>query len=256
MKTKMFAVFALMLLMFSLMGTAVLAQENTVGSKALEVSNNQSQASTSVFWDKVRLAFTFNDEKKAEINLKIADKRAEKAGQLLEKNMTEEAQKYVEKHDKAINDSEENFDNIATNGDNESVLNALRATVKMQYLLDLHKEKFITVHSEILERQSERMDESKLNHLESAFSKIENKSDEAEARIAQKQENLIARYKVLTGASDEEVQSILDGFRAEFKDTAQQREDRIHEKETSIQNNKDNMNQRFEHNKGLGNKSK
>jgi len=255
MKTKIFAVFALMLLMFSLMGTAVLAKENTVGSKTLEVSNDKSQTSTSVFWDKVRLAFTSNNEKKAEINLKIADKRAEKAGQLLEENMTEEAQKYVEKHDKAINDSEENFDKIATNGDNESVLNALKATVKMQYLLDLHKEKFVTVHSGILERQSERMDENKLNHLEGAFSKIENKSGEAEARIAQKQENLIARYKVLTGASDEEVQSILDGFRAEFEDTVQQRHDRIQEKETSIKNNKDKIDHRFKSNKSLGNKS-
>lgn len=244
-----------MLLMFSFMGTSVFAQENTTGLKALEVSSNQSKASTNVFWDKVKLAFTFKDEKKAEINLKIADKRAEKAGQLLENDMPEEAQKYVEKHNEAINNSEKNLDDVATNGNNESVLNALRATVKMQYLLGLHKEKFVTVHSDILERQSERMNESKLNHLESVFSKIENKSNEAEARIAQRQENLIARYKILTGASDEEVQSLLDGFKAEFNDTAQQRNDRIHEKEISIQNNKDKINHRLKSNKSLGNKS-
>lgn len=247
MKSKIFTVFTLAILMFSLMGTFVLAEEDDVfNSKALNLANDESKASTNVFWERVRIMFTFNKEKKAEIALKIADKRALKVGQLLEEGMPEKARKYVEKHREAVEEAEDNFEDIANNGDEESVLNALKATVRMQYRFDLHKEKFLDIFSKILERQSEIMNEEGLAHIIDVFSNIEAKSEEAENRIEQKQDNFIARYKIITGATEEEIEALLDGFESEFEEAKEQRQERIQERENSIEDRKNRIKERIQ----------
>ena len=59
------------------------------------------------------------------------------------------------------------------------------------------------------------MSEEKLTRLTESFSKIETRNSEAQDRIEQKQENLIARYKILTGATDAEIDALMAELEAE-----------------------------------------
>jgi len=233
MKGKIFTIFALAILMFSLMGTFALAEEHPTVA--------QEDEPTGVFWDKVQRAFTFNKEKKSEISLRIADKHALRAGKLVEKGDRVKSLESIEEHGKEVEKAEEHFDDVATDGDEESVKRALRATVRMQERLQIHKEKFIAVHSRILERQSDRISKERLDNLNEIFSKVEDRTAEAEARIAQKQENLIARYKVLTGATDEEVEALMEEFRAEFAEMREKRIERIREQKDTIRIQRDKI---------------
>jgi len=249
MKTKLLAVLVTAVLMFSLIGTFVLANNNDEDDSGLNIAgqvSDDSAESTNVFLDTIKMKTTFNKEKKAEIAMKIADKRALKAGQFAEKGKHEKAKELVEKHKQAMENAEEAFDELAVNGNEEDVKKALKATVRMQVKLDAHKEKYTSVHSKILERQSDKMDEEKLAHLEEVFSKIEERWAVAEERIAQKQENLISRYKVLTEATDEEIAQMLEDFKAEFQqETEEGRQARIQEKEELIKQQKEDIRERI-----------
>lgn len=99
----------------------------------------------------------------------------------------------------------------------EGIKNALRATIIAEKKLEVRKEKVAGEHSKILERQKERMSEEKIARLNEKFSKIETQTEKAQARIDQKQENLIARYKLLTGATDEEVEALMNELEAEVE---------------------------------------
>ena len=180
MNTKILSIFLMSILMLSLMGTFVLAghekgPKSQVGDKALNVASEKSKASKSAFWD--------------ELKIKLADKKLKRA--------------------------EKNLDKIAVDGDEKGIKNALRATIMMEKKLESHKEKFVEVHSGILEKQKTKMSEEKLTRLTESFSKIETRNSEAQDRIEQKQENLIARYKILTGATDAEIDALMAELEAE-----------------------------------------
>ena len=204
------------------MGTIVLAEsdkgpKSQVGDKALNVASEKSKASTSVFWDNVMLKLASKNEKKAEIALKIAEKKAAHSEDLAEKGKSEEAKEKAEEHKEALDKAEKYLDKVAVDGDVNEVKNALRATIMMEKKLEAHRDKFVEGHSKILERQKARMSEEKITHLTEVFSKIETRTAEAKDRIEQKQENLIARYKILTGATDEEVDALMAELEAEVE---------------------------------------
>jgi len=116
-----------------------------------------------------------------------------------------------------LNKQKRDLKKIDVGGDEKEIRNALRATIVMEKKLEAHKEKFIEGHSKILERQSLKMGEEKIDRLSETFSKIEVRTEEAKDRIEQKQGNLIARYKILTGATDEKVDAFMDELEAEAK---------------------------------------
>ena len=223
---KIFGIFVMSILLLSVMSVGILAQE--------EGSEEINSESTNVFWEKVQLGVTSDNQKKVDLALKIADKRAIKAGKFSEEGKKDKAKLVLKEHEQAVEKAEKYFDEIAQDGSAEEIENALKATVKMQMALQLHKEKFVTIHSRILERQAEKMTEEKIAHLNEIFSKVDDRTTLAEERILQKQENLIARYKVLTGATDEEVETLMNGFRAEFQELMEQRKERITEKQRFI----------------------
>ncbi|MDP2672784.1 MAG: hypothetical protein Q8O84_03150 [Nanoarchaeota archaeon] len=117
----------------------------------------------------------------------------------------------------ALNKQKRELNQIDVDGDVNEIRNALRATIMMEKKLEAHKEKFVEGHSKIVERQGSKMSEEKIARLNEAFSKIEVRTSEAQDRIDKKQENLIARYKILTGATDEEVDALMDELEAEVE---------------------------------------
>jgi len=75
MKTKLLAVLVTAVLMFSLIGTFVLANNNDEDDSGLNIAgqvSDDSAESTNVFLDTIKMKTTFNKEKKAEIAMKTA----------------------------------------------------------------------------------------------------------------------------------------------------------------------------------------
>ena len=137
MKTKIFTMFAMVMLMVSLMGTFILAnhESTTISNDDFALTDDEPITSTNTFGDSMNLWIAKNPERKAEIKMKIARKRMLKAGELEEKGEHEKAKEFIKKHEQALDESEEHFNDIATDGNAEEVRKAMKLTFIQIYRL-------------------------------------------------------------------------------------------------------------------------
>ena len=183
------------LLMFSLVGTFVLAEDEIVLGEELTrdliISPEPiaEDSSTNVFMDQVKRRFSFNAEKKAEYSLRIAERRMLSAGEFSAEGKYEQAENMVAKHEAAMERAEAYFDEVETNGDVDKAKIAVAKTIFMQNRIEANKERALDMKARILENHVDEMDEEQLAHLEEVFSRIEDRADESQAKIEQRKEN-------------------------------------------------------------------
>lgn len=208
---KTICLMVLGLLVFSIAGTFVFAEEeNSLDSNlAISAEPIPEDSTTGVFWDGFRRTFTFNKEKKAEISMRIAEKRMLRAGECSEEENYDCAQKMIQKQEEAMLRAEAYLDDIEKNGDENATRLALARSIAMQNRVEAQEERALEIKARILERQGEVMTEEQLAHLEEVFASIENRSQERKQKVEQRQETLRERYKELTGMTDEEVTDTL-----------------------------------------------
>lgn len=211
---KILTLMVMGIFVFSLMGTLVLAEKTNIDSNAkvdqvvsgVEIAPVEEVADSSgIFWNEFQRAFTFSKQKKAEISMKIADKRIIQVKESFQKGNFKKAEVAEKDHEKAIAEAEANIADLIKEGDEKSVEKSLARIILMQNRIETHNERALEIHTKILENKSSQMSKEQFSHLEEIFSNIQKQSDTSEARISQQEENLRARYKVLTGMSDEEI---------------------------------------------------
>lgn len=229
---KIIATVSLTLLVTAMFMMGLVSAENeTIEPGINNELGNSGLKPGSVFYgldiaaERVRMAFTFDKQKKAEYGLEIAEERLAEAKELSEKGNREKSDVAVKNHGKAMDEVQKNIQKMNSNGDNESSRNILNATYSLEERLQIHRQKVARVHSGILDRlrNESNMSEEQIQHLEEVFGRIENHSLEVGQKISQKRENSRMRYKAFSEKSDEEI----DG---EF---AQQR-NRVREIENSM----------------------
>ena len=155
MNTKILSVFLMSVLMLSVMGTFVLADEKEVSADAglsqaeiaSATADDNVEGSSGIFSDRVRLVFAANSAKKSEIRTKIA---AKKMNQLKAEKDPEKAKKIAKEYKEELENAFEDFNEIAVDGDKEEVMHALKQTVIMKYRLESHQTKVAEVHAGIL----------------------------------------------------------------------------------------------------------
>lgn len=236
------SVFLLGILMASFMTAGVFADDEALeadiavnadlsaGLSAEEVesasADDDIESSSGIFGDKVRAAFTANAEKRAEIKSRIAAKRMYRLKEVV-KEHPEKAKELAREYEEELDRALEDFEKIASDGNKEEVIRALKRTVIIEHRLKSHQAKWSEIHSNILEVKADSMTEEQLTHLEEVFSTTETKIEEKIDRIEQLQENLIARAVVVTGLTEEEVEAKLEAFENSLKDKAHAREARL-----------------------------
>lgn len=232
--------------MFSLMGTAVFAQEaeaEVSASSSVEAGLSEEEvaaatadealeSSSGIFLDKFRAAFA-KKEKKARIKTVIAAKKMQKLRERAEKN-PEVLDDSVREYEKELESALESFDEIAVNGEKEQIIAALKETVIMKYRLETQESKVPEVHARILERQSEKMTEEQIAHLTEVFSRIDGKIDSRKARVEERQENLIARAVVVTDLTEEVIRAKLEAFEQSLDERREARAVKTAEHKSSL----------------------
>ena len=234
---KIFSLIVLGVFLFSLIGSVVLADEisNSGNGPAIIVPNPDEEISDSgIFWDNMNMHFSSDKEKKAEIALKISEKRAVQAAKHIENKKYEKAKKSAEKHKEMMEKAEEYFGEVEEDGDAGAVKKALAITIILQNRIEFHEERALQIKERILEKHADSMTSEQLAHLEEVFSGIEDRADSAQEKIAQRQENLRARYKILTGMSDEEINILMAEYDSFIKQQRELREQRMQMHEQKI----------------------
>lgn len=172
-------------------------------------------------WDKWRLRFTFNKEKRFQKAIEIAEERLAEAQAT---NDSEAAERAQERYDYFIDKAEEALEKMeGKKGD--KLEKALAQTVRSQERIEAHKEKVSAVHNRILERlrANENLTDEELAHLEEVFGRIEDRAERAQNKVGQRQEVLRARYKFLNNASDEEINKTIEELREEHQERIQEK---------------------------------
>src|SRR3989338_2663180 len=246
MKTKILSVFLMSVLMLSVMGTFVLADEDdnaltganaglSQAEIASAIADDNVETSSGIFGDKVRAVFARNAEKRAEIKTKIAAKKMNKLKEVA-KEHPEKAKALAKEYEDELDSAFEDFNEIAVDGDKEEVIKALRQTVVMKYRIETHEAKWSEVHSGILEKKSEQMNEEQLAKLEEVFSATETKIAEKISKIEELQENLISRLLVIAPElTEEQIRAKLTAFEDSLAEKKQIREDKLKQHKKSLE---------------------
>ena len=237
-------------LMLSVMGTFVLADENDVSADAglsqaeiaSATADDNVESSSGIAGDRLKIIFAANKAKKAEIRTKIAAKKMNKLKAVTEKD-PEKAKKIAKEYEEELENAFEDFNEIAVDGDKEEVMHALKQTVIMKYRLESHQIKVAEVHAVILVRQSEKMNAEQLTRLTEVFGNINEKVSSKISKIEELQENLIARLLVVAPElSEEEIRAKLEAFENSLDEKRKLREEQFKSKiETELKANGDLM---------------
>ncbi len=249
MKTKLLTIFVVGFLAMSFMIGFVSAEGSNVPVTAQVISSEDGDSlvdnnsaddtlevneldSSGIFWNKIQRAFTFSKEKKAEISLKIAEKRMAQAAKLSKAEKYEKAKEISKKHKMQLEKAEAYLKEVEVNGDEGETKKALASTIKIQNKIGSHKQKVVEIHAAILEKNSETMTEEQLAHLEEVFEMIESKLEESEEKFSQKQENLKTKYKLQSEMTDEEIEEAIEEYKENLSIKEQER---IQKKEQAIE---------------------
>ena len=246
MNTKILSVFLMSVLMLSVMGTFVLADEKEVSADAglsqaeiaSATADDNVEGSSGIFSDRVRLVFAANSAKKSEIRTKIA---AKKMNQLKAEKDPEKAKKIAKEYKEELENAFEDFNEIAVDGDKEEVMHALKQTVIMKYRLESHQTKVAEVHAGILAKKLENMNEEQISHLIEIFGDINEKVSSKITEIESLQENLISRLMVLDPTlTEEQIRAKLSAFENSLDEKRQLREEQFKSKiENELKADKD-----------------
>jgi hypothetical protein len=225
---KLYSILLMGILCFAFMSPMVLAENETVlGEDVISSEPISEDSSTSVFWDKWRRAFVFNKAKKAEISMRIAEKRMLRAGELAELGETEKAKQVAEEYEEAMEKAEEYLDASEENGVSEVAKKALARTYLIQNRIEAHEERALEIKARILENKADTMTEEQLQHLEDVFSRIEDRAERAQERVLQRQKNMKTKYKVLENLTDEELAAAVEAHEKRVEEQRQIRDQRV-----------------------------
>jgi hypothetical protein len=239
-KTKTISLMFVALLMFSFAGAFVLAEEIVTGDNILISAEPIPEgSSTGVFWDGLKRSLSFNKEKKAELDLIIAEKRMLKVGEFVDAGKYEQSLKMVDKQERAIERAESYFDEIETDKEGNATKRAIAGTIIMQNRIEAHEERALEIKARILERHAENMTEEQFAHLEEIFSRIEMGSQESLNRVELRQENLKVKYGVLSGMTGEEVEESFSEYNNYLEQRREIRVERIAKHYENIQERKE-----------------
>ncbi len=180
------------------------------------------------FRDRMKFAFTFNNEKKVEVALEIAERRLAHIEALAETD-SEAAEKAMEKYELYLARAEAaaaRLEEVRAKNANES-LDGISRMVRAQNRIEIHRERAEAMHLRALEHlEQSNASEEKIARFEGFYDRELEKLDEMEARFLEKKENAKIKYKVLAEKNETEVERRITKVE-EVEGLLQYRKDRI-----------------------------
>lgn len=160
--------------------TPMLISENPTDSQ--EAEDNETASTRAIISNRVRTWFTFNQEKKAELELKLADLRLIQAKIAARNNDTEAMNKALEAHERLINKIEER---IA--GMKDKNVTGLQNAIAV-HTMRLNKLQDILANANLTDSQRAKL-QNKIIHLQNVTTKLEGVNQ----RIQEREENRTLR---------------------------------------------------------------
>ena len=197
----------LMITVFLVLGLTVgYAQENV----REETKNNDVTTPDSAFYglsnavEKINLAFTFNKAKKAEKQLKFAEKRILAAQKLIKENKVEHLERLKLEHKKLFEEAISNLELISE----DQVESALNQQTEVEKALEEQESKVEEVSTDLDLKEVSKLNDEQLTKLKEFLATIEGNFGNIKIKIKAKEERLKIKLKE-QGKTPEEIEAKL-----------------------------------------------
>ncbi len=168
---------------------------------------NESVSGMRIGWERAKLAFTFNNEKKAMQELKLAKLRLIQA-RVAAKNGNEKAmEKALEAHERVIERVKTRVNAIDGASDNESARLAAAKLVGLERAIEVHEAR-ISKLGEIL--ASENLTDAQRERIEANLEKVQANAEKLKELEADKKEKLKTKMRAVANMTEEEVESAIE----------------------------------------------
>jgi hypothetical protein len=201
------------------------ADEHLETEASIEAELNQSAGVTpdSPFYgidkalDSISLALTFDHAARAEKSLAIAKERLLEVKAMIEENKADKAEDAEKEYEKALKDSEDAVEKIESTDNSAKARADIKAILKIRDETLSHSEKVALVKERILARMEGNMTTEQYAKLNAIFDRIENKSLQVEAKLAERKEAAKIKYKVLSNMTENDVARVEAELEADFE---------------------------------------
>ena len=182
-----------------LMPMMVLAEETTASD--VETSLDGSVSGAELSWKQLGLAFTFNQERKAEKELEIARLRLIQARVAAKNNNTEAVKKAIEAHNRILERVHARINAIDGKSDKQGIKNFVARFVALEKAIEVHEARIVKFN-ELLE--SEDLTDEQKAKIESQLELMQNKTDKLKELQETKRERVKTKLMAVTEMTEEE----------------------------------------------------
>jgi hypothetical protein len=180
--------------------------DSTIESEAEEDMAEESVSAGAIAKNRIQNWFTFNQEKKAELELKLAKLRLVQA-KIAAKNGNEVAmEKAIESHNRLIERVQTRLSAIDGASDEESVKNSATKLVGLERAIQVHEAR-INKLNQIL--ANENLTAEQRAKIEAKISNAEEVTAKLSAAQAAKQEQIKTKLMAVTGMTEEEAGALI-----------------------------------------------
>jgi hypothetical protein len=155
-------------------------------------------------WEKVGLLFTFNQEKKAQKELALAEKRLLEVKKMAEKGNLKAMEKAQEKHDALVESAQARLEKLQEDSKEAQIRETATKVIGLEVALKAHENR-IEVLKDILAEKN--LSDEARTAIDAAVAKMENKTSAMAQKIEERKDNIKIRLRAVTEKTETEVES-------------------------------------------------
>lgn len=202
----------------------VLAEETStdIAASGDDISGDVSVAPDSSLyglklgWEKIGLAFTFNQEKKAQKEIELANRRLVEARIMAENGNEAGFAKAQAAHDRLIERAQARLVAIDEDSKADKIKTSVRTVNGLQIAIDVHEAKIAALKEKLAQ---ENLTDKQKESIEALIDKMEVKNDAFRQKIEDKKEKAKTKLMAVEGMSEDKAKAEIEKLDIETKVT-------------------------------------
>ncbi len=158
-------------------------------------------------WERVQVAFTFNQEKKAQLELRLAEKKLLEVKKMAEKGNLKAMERAQLRHDALVEKAQERLSALEEDSDESNIKSTTEKVVGLQRAIMAHENR-IEVLKDILAEKN--LSEEARTAIDSAVERMENKTAAMEQKLEDKKDKIKTRLRAITAKNASEVEDAIE----------------------------------------------
>jgi len=175
----------------------------------IDASLNESVNGWKIGWQNTKIAFTFNKEKKAEMELKLADMRLIQAKIAAKNNNSIAMEKALFAHEKILVRVQERVKKIDGASDEKGVRNSAEKLVGLDRAIEVHQIKIDRLNALL---QNENLTSDEKTRIESMLAKAENSTVHLQEVQDMQKEKIQTRLMAIGNMTENESKKVISGI--------------------------------------------